>query len=498
MGDSPNLFAYLVLILSVPLAVIVVRFTRPGLGAALVAVGASLFLPESVGFDIPGLPDFEKMHLPYIGILVGACFRAPGRLASARPGGRDDAIVILLVVAAMATWATNTDPLVSGPYAGTRLTIRDGISMVVSDVLLFGIPFFVGRALFRKSQDIRDLMIVLVGAGLVYAVLIVWEAQMSPQLHRNLYGYHPEFFGFVHRWGGFRPRVFLRSGLAVGMFSLAVTLAAVGCWHARVRIMTLSAGPVAVFLTGILVLCKSTGAIVYGLFLIPAAALFRAPSLLARVAILLAVLTFAYPLLRTLEWFPTDTLTQAAERLDSDRARSLAFRFENEDILLDYSFQRPVFGWGRHSRNVVFDPVTEDNTVVDGYWIIQLSSRGFVGWAGLFLLLLWPVFRTPSSLHRIDRKADRILLANLSLIVAIYSVDLLPNGLFTNLPVFLAGALSGLVRGLPSAGRGGSRRPPRRVSSDSPRERTPPRAGGLGLGLVDRKGARPARGRGKG
>lgn len=58
---------------------------------------------------------------------------------------------------------------------------------------------------------------------------------------------------------------------------------------------------------------------------------------------------------------------------------SIVFRFENEDALVDHSFERPLFGSGRGSGHVDFDPVTEENTLVDDFRINPSSARGFVG-----------------------------------------------------------------------------------------------------------------------
>jgi hypothetical protein len=45
-------------------------------------------------------------------------------------------------------------------------------------------------------------------------------------------------------------------------------------------------------------------------------------------------------------------------------------------------------------------------------------------------------------LRKVPRDPDSELIAGLALIVAITAADLLPNGLFSNYPFFLAGALT--------------------------------------------------------
>ncbi|MFQ5697934.1 MAG: hypothetical protein ACE5IL_06560, partial [Myxococcota bacterium] len=72
------------------------------------------------------------------------------------------------------------------------------------------------------------------------------------------------------------------------------------------------------------------------------------------------------------------------------------------------------------------------------------GERGFVGYGAFFLLLLGPV---ASASRNLVRSRDRRLLtlgSGLALIVALAGADLLPNGLFMNLPFLYSGALLGV------------------------------------------------------
>ncbi|MDH3686820.1 MAG: hypothetical protein OEP95_11365, partial [Myxococcales bacterium] len=111
----------------------------------------------------------------------------------------------------------------------------------------------------------------------------------------------------------------------------------------------------------------------------------------------------------------------------------------------------PVFGWGTKDRPAVYEPTTgEKLSTVDGYWINLLGASGLFGWACVFGLLLRPIFRAASAIPRIRQREDQLLLAGLSMIVAIYAVDTLPNGLFSNSVFFLTGSLFGLAGALPN------------------------------------------------
>ena len=85
-----------------------------------------------------------------------------------------------------------------------------------------------------------------------------------------------------------------------------------------------------------------------------------------------------------------------------------------------------------------------DRTVTDGFWIIMLGIRGVLGMTCTFGLLVIPVILAYRRFPSIKSPADQILVAALTLIVAIHTLDLLPNGLFSYLPVFFSGALMGV------------------------------------------------------
>ena len=255
--------------------------------------------------------------------------------------------------------------------------------------------------------------------------------------------------------------VFMAHGLAVGMFMCAAYLASLTLWRARRSIFRLPIQFVAAFLGVILLLCKSTGALIYAIALTPVWVLMRARAKV-QIAGLLTVLVMSYPALRILGAFPTDTLVQAASSLSVQRAASLEFRFDNEDQLVNKARERLWFGWGGFGRALIYDDqIGKRLSVTDGHWIILFGQRGLGGFIPAFALLLTPVMVARRRFRRVRSGRDRAMLAGLALIVAVYSVDLLPNGLFSNIPYFLAGALWSLSRTL-------SRRGPRTVVAPPP------------------------------
>ncbi|MEQ8891231.1 MAG: hypothetical protein RID93_26505, partial [Sandaracinaceae bacterium] len=266
--------------------------------------------------------------------------------------------------------------------------------------------------------------------------------RLSPQLHNWLYGFHQMDFSMTMRFGGYRPMIFMLTGLATAMFILSTALAAAARWRAG-----MSKPWATLWLSLILLLCKSTGAIIYGVFVIPLVAWVKKPRMWLPVGLALMVLFF--PLLRGTDIFPTDTLVQWAHNISEERALSLWFRFDQEDQLLERARERMIFGWGTYSRNRVYHPETgEDLSITDGDWMIQFGTRGVVGFVGLYGLLVVAVIVAWRRLKRIPDRRERILLSALALISSLQTVDLLPNGLFHYLPFFFAGALAGLAEGL--------------------------------------------------
>jgi hypothetical protein len=305
--------------------------------------------------------------------------------------------------------------------------------------------------MFRSVEELRDFLEVLVKIGFVYSLVALFEIRFSPQTHRILYGYHPSDFTMTMRFGGYRPLAFMISGLSVAMLILSATFASIAL--ARTKLLLKKWLPW--YLGTILLLCKSTGAILYAVALWPVVALTKRPRFVLPAAFALLVISF--PLLRGGDVFPTEELVEAAEAINEERALSLWFRFFNEDQLLERARERIWFGWGGYDRNRIFDAETgEDLTITDGQWMIELGCRGAVGFGGLYLMLTWPILATCRVGRRIRDLRVRHLAGIAALIAALNAVELLPNGLFTFLPYVYSGVLAGVLPSLRKLAAAGS------------------------------------------
>jgi hypothetical protein len=439
MDGTPNIISWTALILFAPIALVCFARMQPVTATTWTMLGGVMFLPEVINFDPPLLPPMDKLSIASFWVFMGCLWKARERIERARPLRGVDRFFVLVLIANIGTALTNPDTLVTGPVSRQALTLYDAFAGTVKDTLFVFFPFLIGRAMYRSTADLREFMRILMVAGLFYTLFALFEIRMSPQSHRMLYGYHPASFEMTIRGGGYRPTIFMITGLGVAMFFLSAVIAAFARWKAKQ-----TKWYVPPYLTGVLVLCKSTGAIVYVLVLVPLLTIIKKPRFVLPLA--LAGLVFTFPLLRGADLFPTRELTDFFMGISEERALSLWFRFDNEDQLLARGRERMLFGWGGYSRQRIFDRTTgEDLSVTDGHWIIELGQRGLVGYVGMFGLLLWPVVQAYRQRKRIRDPGERHLVAALALIVAINAVDLLPNGLFSYLPYFYSGVLAGVL-----------------------------------------------------
>jgi hypothetical protein len=445
-----NALAYLAMIGFVPVAFLVFRALPAPTAAVALLLGADMFLPADLGLDLPGLPSLGKDALSFLTVFVCVLVYEPRRFAVARPFRSVELLGVVLALGGVVTVFLNGDPLQYGPTRVEAMSPSEAPTAAIFDLLVYAVPFLLGRTLVRDGRGLERLLVAWATAGLLYSLLCLVEMRLSPQLHYWVYGYFPFAFDQNFRWGGFRPVVFMSEGLAAAIFMASALTAAATLARAGIPVRRFSARPIALYLAVLLLACKSLASMLIGIA--AAASLVLQPRTAARIAFVVCLLATLYPALRLADLVPTQGIVQLAETIDPIRARSMGGRLESEGKMLEKARERFVFGWGTNVRNWVFDPVTGENVIQpDGYWILRLGSRGLVGFAASFGLCLVPVAGAWARLGRVERRRDRILLVGLMLLIAIRMVDWIPNGRWTSLPVFLAGALYGSVRTLSSA-----------------------------------------------
>lgn len=449
MEGSPNIIAWLTL-LSVPLFALYAFKRWPAQKAALMlVVGSAMFVPPVIGVNLPVLPDMDKEILPALSGLC-ACLLLARRKMKAKPFRGPEVLLLLAVVGAFGTIATNGDRLVYGPTVLPALTAYDGLVDSIRILTIWFPPFYLGRTLFTTRRDLHRLVRFMALAGLVYTIPIMLELRLSPQLNRWIYGFHQSEFAQTIRFGGYRPKVFMRHGLNVALFMTITVLAAATLYRTEGRLhRRFTPGRATVFLVLMLIACKSTGAVFYLLALLPLV-LWGSVRAQLRAAMAGTTLILSYPLLRSAGMVPVDGIIEFMEQnINEERARSLWFRLFTEEQILENTRDRFMFGWGGYGRPFEFDPETgEMLTVVDGYWAIEIGNHGLIGFLCVFGLMLVPVVLAWRRIERIRSEQDQLLLCVLALSTTIYVFDWVPNSSISADLTFLTGALAGLVPGI--------------------------------------------------
>lgn len=440
----PNAFAYLVL-LSWPL-VMLVLFIRLPLQKALIwsLLGAYLLLPpEPAGFKVPLISSLNKETLPVIFVSLLALWKY-GADAFRLPNSAIGKLLIAMFVAVpLFTVLTNRAPLIflDGFYV-PGLRWNDALGLCIKQILIL-MPFLLAYNALNSRASLRLLLSTLVIAGLAYSLLMLVEIRLSPQLNNWIYGYHQHQFSQSIRGGGFRPVVFLDHGLWLAFFSMTSTLSALALWRATPAPGRNAYLVAFLYLAGVLILSKSLGALMFGIVLTPLIMFFGRKTQLL-IALVIALLVLAYPVLKTSHLFPQEMLVAQASKISPDRAQSLQFRFDNEDTLLARANQKPLFGWGSWGRNHLRDAADGKITsVTDGRWIIVFGVFGWVGFIAEFGLLTLPLIWLRRALKREPDDVQSASVGALALILTFNVLDLLPNATLTPLTWLIAGALLG-------------------------------------------------------
>lgn len=424
----------------------------------LCLIGGYLLLPPRTAFDLPLVPDFDKFTISSIMALVGCLFVAKVPVPLMPTSWILRGFVIVFVASAIPTVLTNTDPIVfeaipnSAPivffnWALPGLKLRDLGSVVISQIIVL-IPFMIARRHLSTPEAHRDLLIAFCIGGLVYAMPSLIEVRFSPQINVWIYGFFQHDFAQMMRQGGFRPIVFLPHALWLALFMFSALVAATAL--ARVS------GPdqrtrytlAAVFLFGMLVLCKSMASLAYGLAFVPVVAL--APyRWQIRIAVLIGVVGCVYPVLRNTGIIPLDDILTWVRSISQERAQSLGYRFENEELLLERAAMKPLFGWGGWGRNLLRDPaIGTIETVPDGHWIILFGSAGWVGYLAEMGILTGTLVLLQFGLRKISDAEISPYVSAITIILAATMADMLLNDTLVPITWMCAGAVLGYAERL--------------------------------------------------
>jgi len=183
-------------------------------------VGGWLFLPV-FGIDLKGIPPFSKVSASAYAVLLGAALFDWDRLLTFRPRWFDLPIFVWCFTPLASSISNQI-----GDYGG----VYDGLSACLSEIVLWGIPYFLGRVYFNDWESIKELAVGVFLGGLIYMPLCWAEMRFSPQFHKWVYGFHQHSFAQTIRSGGYRPMVFMQHGIACAMWMTASAIVGVWLW----------------------------------------------------------------------------------------------------------------------------------------------------------------------------------------------------------------------------------------------------------------------------
>ncbi len=433
------LFCQLALFLWLPIVVGIFISQPPRRAVVVSFVVAWLALPN-IGFPLSGVPDYTKTSATVAAVLLCISIFDQGRLLSFRPRWYD---------LPMAFWCLSmfisalTNGL--GPY--------EGIAALLDQLVAWGFPYLIGRFYFTDLDGLRELALGIAIGGLVYVPLCLYEIRMSPVLETMVYG-------IVHfepmRFGGYRPKVFLSGGLELGMWMTNSSLICYQLWSSGAvkTIRGFGFGKLLLILLGTTVLCKSTGAL--ALLVVGIATLMITKWTKRSWAIwLLLAIPPTYTISRGFNlWSGQEAVQVSRSLVGADRAQSLEYRLNMENMLAGRAIQQPIFGWGRFNRNQVSDDKGKVLSVPDSLWIIAFGVAGLVGLGSLVVMMLLPlaltVRRFPVATWSDPRAGPAVALG---MILVLTMLDYLSNAMVNPIYSLTMGGLVGQ-----SAVRMGSRR----------------------------------------
>ncbi|MCA9654595.1 MAG: hypothetical protein KC501_32070, partial [Myxococcales bacterium] len=459
---SPGPVAFLVFYLWIPISAILFSQKEPRKAGFIAVIWGTMWLPELVSFDLPILPAIDKHVLVGLCAFVGLYLTSKERRDRMRLLRGMQLFFFFFAVGNVGTAMTNPESFTYGGQlaweGGPRFPVvnieplpkKEFIAMTIQDFFKYVMPMGAGQMLVQSRDDAIVFLKSFVFACLVYVPLMLWEGMMSPQLHRQVYGYYALNFAHNVRGDGYKPVIMMKSGLGVAMFEFVGLCGAITLARLKHKITPMiPAGLAALAILFALAVSRNVAVVVYAAAVIPVLWFMKARTQ-ARIGLVLGLVFLSFPITRAKGWFPADEIVQfATEKVGPDRAASLAFRFDNENILLEHTQEKPWFGWGSYGRNRKYDPDTgQDISVTDGEWAIHYSVRGAVGAIGWFWLVGLPILWGARFIRRVHDPQDQLVLGAMVLTHAINAADLLPNSSFTIVPFVYAGCLTGYLQHL--------------------------------------------------
>ncbi|MEG5042656.1 MULTISPECIES: O-antigen ligase domain-containing protein [unclassified Microcoleus] len=402
-------------------------------------VVAWLFLPQP-SYPIPVLPPFTKVSSVCYSILLATLVYDTARLTCFKPGWLDVPMVIWCLCPIVTQVSNGGSP----------------ISPTFNQIISWGLPYLVGRLYVGSLDGLRQLAIGIFAGGLAYIPFTLIEGLRGPILHQTVYGVNAfDDWSQAVRAGGWRPVVFMQHGLMVGMWMMTATLIAVWFWQTGTlkKFQGRNIKTLAIILIIAFLLCRSTGA--YSLFVFALIVLFSAKWFRTSLPLLFIIgyIVFYLYIAAAGQFSSKQVIGFITPIFGQERADSVKFRFDMEEILGEKARQRFLLGWGDSGGNRVYNDEGRDISVTDSLWIIAFGTYGAVGLVSLFSSLLLPVivfsvFKYPARTWSNPKVAPA---AALGVALSMYVFDCVLNAMINPIFALIAGGISGLVLKAPES-----------------------------------------------
>lgn len=421
-------------------------------------IAGYLMLPPVAEFDLPLVPDMDKSSIPSVVVFLLCVLVLKKRISFWPKTILTRGLVLLFVLGVVPTVLTNRNTLIfesvqnaapavffNGAVPGLRLI---DLGSVVANQLIVLIPFFVGRRFLSTVEGQREIAVALVVSALFYSIPGLIEIRLSPQVNTWVYGFFQHDFTQTIRQGGYRPLVFLQHPLWYSLFITYALLSAAILFKVSNAKSRTRYGCALIYLFVFLFLCKSLATQLYALVFIPLL-LWCPLRIQLKICVILGVVAIVYPMLRNFELIPLDAIMTQAQAYSAERAQSLGYRFENEELMLSRAAEKPLFGWGGWGRNLVRDVETaEIISIPDGRWIIVFGTFGWVGYIAEMGLLTLPLFYFWRQVRNQDLTDISPFIGVLIIVLTVTLVDMLLNATLIPFTWLCAGAILGYAERL--------------------------------------------------
>jgi O-antigen ligase len=142
-------------------------------------------------------------------------------------------------------------------------------------------------------------------------------------------------------------------------------------------------------------------------------------------------------------------LVDITRNFSDERADSLQFRLEQEEVLSERAWERPMLGWGGFNR--AFPPPNASDVrqaVSDSLWIVVFGMNGVVGLVSIILTLVAPIYALsrrwrPTSWTHPEFASAGVL----AIVLGLYLMDGMVNMMINPMFTLAIGSLTGLAIG---------------------------------------------------